>query len=358
MATRHGSATVELPSDTEILITRSFEAPRSLVWELLTTPRHLLRWWGPGYCPLVACEVDLRPGGAWRYVCRMAGGEADGEELAWHGEYQSIDPGARIVSTEVFEGYPDAASLNTMTLTEADGVTTLTTLVQHSSKANRDGHVDSGMEGGMQQTFDRLDDLVAVADTPAERFRRVAGAFGDLVQSVPADAWDRSAPCEGWVARDVVVHLLSWVPSVLGRSGLDLPAPPDEAAGDQALAPAWDAFAGALQGALDDAEVAARTFDAGPPGEMTVEAAIDMLGPGDVPVHTWDLATAVGAGDDVRLDETIAREMLVGMQPMDEMLRSSGHYGPKVDVAPGASTQDQLIAFTGRDPGWRPPAAP
>ena len=85
MATRHGSATVELPSDTEILITRSFEAPRSLVWELLTTPRHLLRWWGPGHCPLVACEVDLRPGGTWRYVCRMVGGEADGEELAWHG---------------------------------------------------------------------------------------------------------------------------------------------------------------------------------------------------------------------------------------------------------------------------------
>ncbi len=358
MATRHGSATVELPSDTEILITRSFEAPRSLVWELLTTPRHLLRWWGPRYCPLVACEVDLRPGGSWRYVCRMAGGEAEGQELAWHGEYRAIEAPARIVSTEVFEGFPDAESLNTMTLTEADGVTTLTTLVQHSSKANRDGHVDSGMEGGMQQTFDRLDDLAAVADAPAERFRRVAGAFGDLVHTVPAGAWGAPAPCEGWVARDVVVHLLSWVPSVLGRSGLDLPAPPDEAAGDETLAPAWDAFAGALQGALDDAEVAVRTFDAGPPGEMTVEAAIDMLVTGDVLVHTWDLAAALGRTDEVHLDGVVSREMLVGMQPLDEMLRSSGHYGPKVEVGDDASTQDALVAFTGRDPRWRPPAAP
>ena len=357
MATRHGSATVELPSDTEILITRSFEAPRTQVWDLPPTPRHLLRWWGPEYCPLVACEVDLRAGGAWRYVCRRTDGDAQGEELAWHGEYQAIEAPARIVSTEVFGGCPDAESLNTMTLTEDDGVTTLQTLVRHSSKANRDGHVDSGMEGGMQQTFDRLGDLVAVADTPAERFRRVAGAFGELVHAVPADAWGRPAPCEGWVARDVVTHLLTWVPSALGRSGLDLPAPPDEG-DDAALAPAWDAFAATLQGALDDADVAARTFDAGPPGEMTVGAAIDMLVTGDVLVHTWDLATAIGRADDVHLDATIAQEMLVGMQPMDEMLRSSGHYGPKVEVAPGASTQDQLLAFTGRDPGWRPPGAP
>lgn len=224
MATRHGSATVELPSDTEILITRSFEAPRTLVWDLVTTPRHLLRWWGPHSCPLVACDVDLRPGGAWRYVCRTT----DGDELAWHGEYREIEAPTRIVSSEVFEGFPDAESLNTMTLSESDGVTTLATLVRHSSKANRDGHVDSGMEGGMQQTFDRLDDLVERADAPAERFRRVAGAFGDLVHAMPADAWDAPVPCDGWVARDVVLHLLTWVPSVLSPSGLDLSAPPAE----------------------------------------------------------------------------------------------------------------------------------
>src|SRR4051812_35710901 len=86
MTIRPGSATVELPSPTEILITRVFEAPRRLVWEAVTTPRHLLRWWGPSWSPLVRCDVDLRPGGAWRYVSR----NADGTELAWYGEYREI----------------------------------------------------------------------------------------------------------------------------------------------------------------------------------------------------------------------------------------------------------------------------
>src|SRR3954463_3200752 len=110
MATRHGSATVTLPSDTEILITRSFEAPLPLVWEALTTPRHLLRWWGPDWCPLVSCSIDLRPGGQWRYLSR----DADGHELAWSGTYRDVVPAERIVSTEVFEPFPQAESLNTM----------------------------------------------------------------------------------------------------------------------------------------------------------------------------------------------------------------------------------------------------
>ena len=105
MTTRLGSAVVTLPSDTEIQIERSFEAPRWLVWTALTQPRHLLRWWGPSWCPMTACEVDLRPGGSWRYVCRMD----DGAELAWHGTYRRIEPTVLIESTEVFEGFPDAA---------------------------------------------------------------------------------------------------------------------------------------------------------------------------------------------------------------------------------------------------------
>lgn len=80
--------------------------------------------------------------------------------MGWHGTYRDIDPGTRIVSTEVFEGFPDAESVNTMTLTEADGITTLRTVVLHSSRQHRDGHIESGMEGGMQETFNRLDDLL------------------------------------------------------------------------------------------------------------------------------------------------------------------------------------------------------
>jgi uncharacterized protein (TIGR03086 family) len=341
MATRYGSATVTLPSDTEILITRHFAAPRPLVWDALTTPRHLLRWWGPDFCPLVACTIDLQPGGAWRYECR----DADGNNYAWHGVYREIVVPERIVSTEVFEGFPDAESVNTMTLTERDGLTTLQTLVRHTSVEFRDGHVQSGMENGMQLTFNRLDDLLAMGSTPAERFRRVAGRFTDRVNEVPADSWSNPAPCAGWTAIDVVRHLVDWVPAIIGRSGIAFPAGPSV---DDDPAGAWATVCGALMTALDDPEVAARTFDAGPPGEMSVESAIDMLVTGDLLIHTWDLARATGL--DERLDETMVAEMLAGMQPLDDILRASGHYGPKVPVPDDSDPQTKLIAFTGRNP--------
>ena len=204
MTARHGSATVTLPSDTEILITRFFEAPRHLVWDALTLPRHLLRWWGPHWCPMVSCDIDFRPGGVWRYLARDAGGI----ELAWRGTYTEIVQPERIVSTEVFEGFPEAESVNTMTLDDIDGVTRLQTRVRHSSKEFRDGHVQSGMEGGMQETFNRLDDLMAAADTTAERFRRVAGRLSDRAGEVAVNGWDAPAPCEGWTARDIVRHIV------------------------------------------------------------------------------------------------------------------------------------------------------
>ncbi len=341
MTTRHGSAVVTLPSDTEILITRSFEAPRSLVWDALTTPRHLLRWWGPDWCPLVACEVDLRPGGSWRYVSR----DMDGNELSWYGTYHEIVAPERIVSTETFGGFPSAESVNTMTLSEDGGVTTLLTLVRHSSKEHRDGHVQSGMEGGMQVTFNRLDDLLEIADTTAERFRRVAGRFTDRVGEMPADRWNSPAPCDGWIARDVVRHLVDWVPAVIGRADIDFPDGPS--VDDDPLG-AWLGLADTLQAALDDPEIARREFDAGPPGTMTVEQAIGMLVVGDILVHTWDLARAGGL--DETIDGGIAAEMLIGMEPIDDMLRSSGHYGPRTEIDDDADVQTKLIAFTGRRP--------
>jgi uncharacterized protein (TIGR03086 family) len=347
MATRHGSAIVTLPSDTDILITRSFEAPRALVWETVTTPRHLLRWWGPDWCPLVSCEVDFRAGGEWRYLSRMA----DGTELGWHGTYLDIVIGERVESTEVFEGFPDAESRNTMTLTEADGVTTLQTLVRHTSKDHRDGHVQSGMEGGMQITFNRLDDLLGAllvgGDTPSARFRRVAGAFSDVARTLAPDEWERPAPCEGWVARDIVRHLVNWVPAVIGRSGLEFgdgPSVDDDPLG------AWAHLVATLQAALDDPVVAAGSFDVGPPGTMTVEQAIGMIVLGDIFVHTWDLSAA--AGRPATLDAQIVHDMFEGMQQMDEILRASGHYGPKVAVPDTADEQTRFLGFLGRDPSF------
>jgi uncharacterized protein (TIGR03086 family) len=340
MATRHGSATVTLPSDTEILLTRAFEAPRLIVWEALTTPRHLLRWWGPDWCPLVTCEIDLRPTGTWRYVAR----DVDGNELAWHGTYRDIVATERIVTTETFEGYPDATSVNTMTLDEEDGVTTLRTLVAHTSREHRDGHVASGMEQGMQVTFDRLDNLLDTSATPSGRYQRVAAAFAQRVIAMPPDAWDRPAPCAGWAGRDIVAHLVEWIPAVLSRAGIDFP--PMDPASDPTQA--WSTLDATLQGLLDDPEVAHREFDAGPPGRLTVESAIEMLVVGDLLIHTWDLAHTGGLDDTLPADLVV--EMLIGMEPLDDMLRSSGHYGPRVAVPDDADQQARLIAFTGRDP--------
>jgi uncharacterized protein YndB with AHSA1/START domain len=147
------SATVTLPTDEQILITREFDAPRHLLWQAMTSPELVKRWWGGERGEVTIAEIDLRVGGGWRYVLAAHGGF----EVGFHGEYLELEPHERIVSTEVFEGMPDAHSVNTMTLTEAGGRTTLTTLVQHTSKEHRDGHVNSGMELGMQEAFDALE---------------------------------------------------------------------------------------------------------------------------------------------------------------------------------------------------------
>ncbi len=341
MTNRYGSAKVTTPSEREIVITRSFDAPLAIAWDAMTTPRHVLRWWGPTWSPLVSCEIDLRVGGAWRYVSR----DGDGNELGWHGTYRTIEPLVRIVSTEVFEGFPDAEAVNTMTLTHADGVTTMQTVVLHTTRENRDGHLQSGMEAGMQDTFNRLDDLLAISDSPAERFRRVAGRFTDRVDEVPSDAWDNPAPCAGWVARDVVRHMVEWMPSFLASVGVNLSAVPSV---DDDPVGAWTHLADSLQALLDDPATANREITHEHLGTVTVEYAIGMIMFGDIVIHTWDLARATGL--DESLDPAIVSEMLAGMLPMDEALRASGQYGPRVTVADDADDQTKLIAFTGRTP--------
>ncbi|MCA1691628.1 MAG: SRPBCC family protein [Actinobacteria bacterium] len=158
MNNRHGSAVITLPSDTEIVITRVLDAPAELVFKALTTPELVKRWWGFETSEWLVCEVDLRVGGQWRFVIR----DRD-MEVGFHGEYREIDAPHRLVSTEVYEGFPDGASLNTTTLDEVDGVTTMTTLVEHTIQEHRDGQLASGMEGGMQVSYDRLEDLVRQA---------------------------------------------------------------------------------------------------------------------------------------------------------------------------------------------------
>ena len=145
------TAVVTLPADTQILITREFDAPRHLVFLAWTTPELIKRWWSGGRGEVTMADVDLRPGGRWRYV--LAAG--DGTEAAFHGEYLQIVPDERIVSTEVYEGMPDAKAVTTLTLTEMGGRTRLTMLVQHTSRENRDRHLEYG--DSLQQAMDRLE---------------------------------------------------------------------------------------------------------------------------------------------------------------------------------------------------------
>ena len=155
MAVSSGTAKVTLPADEQILITREFDAPKHLVYKAFTTPELVKRWWHANRGEMTVAEIDLRVGGKWRYVM-----VADGDfEVGFHGEYREIVPNERIVSTEVYEGMPDAEAVNTMTLTEADGRTTLEILVQHASKEHRDAHIEAGMEAGMQDAMDLLEEV-------------------------------------------------------------------------------------------------------------------------------------------------------------------------------------------------------
>jgi uncharacterized protein YndB with AHSA1/START domain len=157
MTTSH-SAKVTLPADRQILITREFDAPKNLVYEAFTTPELVKRWWHAKRGEMTVAEIDLRVGGTWRYVMVTP----DGMEVGFHGEYREIVPNERIVSTEAYEGIPDAdanAAVNTATLTEVGGRTTLTILVEHATKEGRDMHIESGMEAGLQDALDLLEQV-------------------------------------------------------------------------------------------------------------------------------------------------------------------------------------------------------
>jgi len=155
VVTSSHTAVVTLPTDTQILITREFAAPKHLVYQAWTTPDLIKRWWSGDRGEVTSVEVDLRVGGKWRYVMTASAGF----EVAFHGEYREIVPNERIVATEVYEGMPDAYAITTVTFTEEDGRTTVTMLVEHTSQEDRDMHINSGMEGGMQEAMDHLEQL-------------------------------------------------------------------------------------------------------------------------------------------------------------------------------------------------------
>jgi uncharacterized protein (TIGR03086 family) len=189
---------------------------------------------------------------------------------------------------------------------------------------------------------------MALPDDPASRYAAVSGTFTQLVAG--ADDWDAPAPVAGWTARDVVWHLVDWIPNVLhDGAAIELPRRdperPDPAAD-------WARFDEAMQAIVSESRITSGEFAHPMAGTMPIGTAIDMLITPDVFMHSWDLARATG--QPLVLDADYSAGLLSGMEGIDEILRSSGHYGPRVDVPEDADAQTRLIAFIGRDPYWQP----
>jgi uncharacterized protein YndB with AHSA1/START domain len=145
------------PNEPTIVTRRTVDAPRALVFDCWTKPEHMRRWLGPRALTMISCEVDLRVGGGYRYVHRAP----DGQEYAFRGEYREIVRPERLVATFVFELFPEAEALETLTLEETNGKTLVTTHTLHKTLQARDGHLNSGMEAGMVEGYSRLDELLA-----------------------------------------------------------------------------------------------------------------------------------------------------------------------------------------------------
>lgn len=159
-ATRHPAASrkaiITPLSDTEARIERWFDAPRDLVWRAHTEPELVQRWLGPRRLRMRVEEMDVRPGGKWRFVHI----DTDGTEYGFHGEYLEVVRPERIKQTWVFDGAPEASSVETLTLTEKDGRTHLVAVAKYQKKEHVEGHLQAGMEEGMNEGYERLDELL------------------------------------------------------------------------------------------------------------------------------------------------------------------------------------------------------
>jgi uncharacterized protein (TIGR03086 family) len=176
----------------------------------------------------------------------------------------------------------------------------------------------------------------------AEEHRVVAGVFTERVRGVVD--WDAPAPCEGWVARDVVRHLVEWFPAFLkAGAGVELPVGPSV---DDDPVGAWVVHSDGVQALLDGPGVGSLVLSNPHIGDVPLDRAVDMFYTGDVFMHTWDLARA--SGQDERLDAGKCAVMLEGMVGMEEAMRSSGQYGPRVEVGEDADVQTRMLAFIGR----------
>jgi uncharacterized protein (TIGR03086 family) len=190
---------------------------------------------------------------------------------------------------------------------------------------------------------------MALSDlSPADRHRAIGGTFADRTRATKN--WDAPAPVAGWTARDVVRHLVEWFPGFLsGGTGTTLPAGPPV---DDDPVGAWLNQYDAVQSLLDDPATPGRALSNPHIGEIPLDEAIDRFYTSDVFMHTWDLSRATGQDD--RLEDAFSATLVAGMAAMEEPMRASGQYGPRVPVPPDADAQTRLLGFIGRDPFWTP----
>jgi uncharacterized protein (TIGR03086 family) len=189
---------------------------------------------------------------------------------------------------------------------------------------------------------------MALPEAPAERHRQIGGTFTDRVRGTRA--WDVPSPVAEWSARDVVRHLVEWLPPFLSDgAGVDLPGGPSV---DEDPVQAWVAHCAGVQALLDDPATPGRHLKNPHIGEIPLDRAIDQFYTIDVFMHTWDLARATGQDD--RLDPDLCAQLLVGMVDYEDAMRGSGQYGAKFPVPDDADAQSRLLGFIGRNPGWAP----
>lgn len=345
-----------------IRITRDFQATPEQLFRAHTDPELFRQWVGPDGMRTQIDYWDARSGGSFRFVSAR-----DGEEFGFRGCFHDVRPD-RIVQTFTYEGAPDGVALETLWFEDlGDGRTRLHAQSLVDSFEERDAWLRSGMETGVTQGYAKLDRLLAdgtpseiaadvasgvadgaAGDQPAARHRRIAARFTRTVHGVKD--WEGPSPVAGWTARDVVRHLVEWFPPFLAAgTGIELTGGP--AVDDDPVA-AWETQCAAVQAILDDPATPERTLVNRHIGTTPLDQAIDRFYTSDVFMHAWDLSRATGQDD--RLDPDECAALLAGMEPIEELLRSSGQFGPGVPVPADADAQTRLVGFIGRDPTWLP----
>jgi uncharacterized protein (TIGR03086 family) len=348
--------TVEPIGDRSVRIVRSFRAPRQLVFEAHTKPELVRRWMGPAEWPFTSCEIDLRPGGSFRY--EMSG--PAGQVMVMRGRYDDVAPPSRVVATIGFDDdWTAGETVNTTTFDEVAGVTTVTLIIDYASAESREQALATPMAEGMEAGYSRLADLAQLLADVSDRYQRRADRFEQLVRAVDAPVWDGPSPCTEWRARDVVGHIVDMHDVMLRPAGRE---PSDRPTIEADPLAAYLAARADVEAILGDPAVALAECDT-PMGRMSVAEHVDGVVSTDLVLHGWDLARAAGLDDTIDPDEL--ERLWPRISEIPDEMRIPEHFGPgvivfgpEVVVAEDAPLQDRFVGKLGRDPRWVRPAQP